>query len=390
MAERNDMEYHPIANIFPMMPAHELSVLADDIKQTGLQSEILLYENAILDGRNRYEACLLAGTEPEFKQYEGTEPLQYIISLNLIRRHLNETQRAVIASKLANITHGGDRRSDQTANLPFEISQPEAAEMLNVSERTIRTVKEIDRKAPEYINKMESGEITANEAIKEIKAEIKESKREAKAAAKSYDRTSLPEHHLIHGDFKEIDVSRPIDIIITDPPYPKEFLPLYNDLAKWAANILPIGGSLLVMCGQSYLPAILWEMNKYLKYQWMLAYLTPGGQAVQLWDRKVNTFWKPVLWFLNGDYTGDWQGDVLKSNPNDNDKRFHKWGQSESGMADIIERFTYPGQTILDPFCGGGTTGIVSVSMGRHFVGIDIDKQSIEMTKERINGIAKS
>lgn len=175
-----------------------------------------------------------------------------------------------------------------------------------------------------------------------------------------------------------------VDVIITDPPYKQEYLPLYEDLAKLAAKVLKPGGSLIVMTGQSYLPEIFNLMTPHIKYQWMTAYLTPGGQSAQLWQRQVNTFWKPVIWYIKGEYTGKWLGDVAKSAVNDNDKRFHEWGQSESGMADLIERFSNLGDTILDPFVGGGTTAVVAVQMGRKFIGSDIDPEKIETTQKRL------
>lgn len=164
-----------------------------------------------------------------------------------------------------------------------------------------------------------------------------------------------------------------IDAIITDPPYPKEYLGVYGELAAEAARVLRPGGTLAVMVGQSYLPDVLAAMVPHIRYHWTLAYMTPGGQAVQLWDRKVNTFWKPVLWFVNGRYEGDWIGDVARSQANDNDKSRHEWGQSESGMADLIERLTRPGDHILDPFSGGATTGVMAVRLGRRYTGIDIN-----------------
>ena len=85
---------------------------------------------------------------------------------------------------------------------------------------------------------------------------------------------------------------------------------------------------------------------------------------------------------MKGEYTGQWIGDVCKSDVNQNDKRFHKWGQSESGMADIIERFTETGQLICDPFVGGGTTAIVAMEMERQFVGCDIDETCIVAVEE--------
>ena len=164
------MELHEAANIFPLLEGAELEALAADIKEHGLIEPVHLYQSKILDGRNRYLACQKAGVQPRFVDYAGDDPFRFVISLNLKRRHLNESQRAVIAAglaalpvgrnwdsysanlpnyfsqpeaaELANMPHGGDRKSDQAANLRLEnhISQPEAAKLLNVSERAIQTV----------------------------------------------------------------------------------------------------------------------------------------------------------------------------------------------------------------------------------------------------------
>ncbi len=176
-----------------------------------------------------------------------------------------------------------------------------------------------------------------------------------------------------------------VDFIITDPPYGREALPVYSELGALAKVVLKPGGSLVVMTGQSYRPEVERSLEAHLTYHWELSYYTPGGQAVQLWERKVITFWKPLLWYVKGEYQGKWVGDVPKTVVNDNDKRFHKWGQSESGMADIINRFTEPGQVILDPFLGGGTTAVVAVSMGRCFIGADRDPEAIRITSERLS-----
>lgn len=208
---------------------------------------------------------------------------------------------------------------------------------------------------------------------------------------------------LRHGDFREVlgDLEGKVDAIITDPPYPAEFLSLYgrrnghesdgladfieDGLAEVAYRLLKPGGVCAVMVGQSYLPEILERMldNSGLTYHWTLAYLTPGGQAVQLWQRKVNTFWKPVLIFTKGEYAGEWIGDVTKSDVNDNDKSHHRWGQSESGMADLIGRLTKPGHLVCDPFLGGGTTAVVCHDMSRKFVGCDVDETAVKTSVGR-------
>jgi len=182
----------------------------------------------------------------------------------------------------------------------------------------------------------------------------------------------------------ELIADESLDWIITDPPYGREYLPVYEALAKLAARVLKPGGSLMVMAGHSYLPEIMNLMCQHMRYHWTAAYLVPGGQSAHLWQRQVNTFWKPLLWFVKGDYAGKWVGDVVKSQVNDNDKRFHEWGQSESGMQDLIEKFTNREHVILDPFLGGGTTGVVAVRLGRQFIGADKDAGCVETARQRI------
>lgn len=180
--------------------------------------------------------------------------------------------------------------------------------------------------------------------------------------------------------------SESIDFIITDPPYGQKYLELYEKLGRVAQRLLRRGGSLIAMSGQSYIPSIVACLGKYLDYNWIVAYLTPGGQSAQLWQRKVNTFWKPLLWYTKGKYEEKWIGDVTKSAPNDNDKRFMEWQQSETGMADIIERFTEPEDIILDPFMGSGTTGWAALSLKRKFIGVEIDPDIFEVAYKRLCG----
>ena len=87
------MEFHDVAALFPMMNAEEFHGLVADIKANGLREDIWLYEGKILDGRNRYRACLEAGVAPRYRTYTGDAPTSFVLSLNLHRRHLTYDQR---------------------------------------------------------------------------------------------------------------------------------------------------------------------------------------------------------------------------------------------------------------------------------------------------------
>ena len=127
------MEFHEIANIFPMMTGEDYRALHEDIKDNGLIHSIILYENKILDGRNRYAACLEVAIEPEYTNYTGDDPLGYVISSNLKRRHLNESQRGMIAARLANMEKYDNQYLKVDGSIDLSISQSEAAKMMNVS-----------------------------------------------------------------------------------------------------------------------------------------------------------------------------------------------------------------------------------------------------------------
>src|SRR6266446_470518 len=125
----------------------------------------------LLDGRNRYRACLECDVEPSFAIDEGANPLEFVISKNLRRRHLNESQRSMVAARLANMRQGERTDLEPPANLP-KVSQPEAADLLNVSERSLRDAKMVQEHAePELIAAVDRGEIAVSQAAKAAKLE---------------------------------------------------------------------------------------------------------------------------------------------------------------------------------------------------------------------------
>jgi N6-adenosine-specific RNA methylase IME4 len=157
-------DFHPLANIFPLMEGEDFAGLVADIRDHGVREPVVLLDGAILDGRNRYRASLEAGVDCPMRDYAGNDPAAFVISTNLKRRHLSESQRAMVAAKLANLEDG--QRADRSANLPTSpVTQSTAATMLNVSERTVRAAKEVQREAvPELVAKVERGEVSVSAA----------------------------------------------------------------------------------------------------------------------------------------------------------------------------------------------------------------------------------
>jgi len=167
------MEYHEYANLFPMMPDADLKSLADDIKKNGLADDIITFDGKILDGRNRFRACAIAGVKPRLTEYAGEDPLGFVVSHNLHRRHLTESQRAMVAAKWAKLKHGeiGNGRKvdspigDSTPPIQSETkTRDEAAKLLNIGTSSIDRAKKVIKEAPELVEKIENGEISVNAA----------------------------------------------------------------------------------------------------------------------------------------------------------------------------------------------------------------------------------
>jgi hypothetical protein len=159
------VEFHPIANIFPLMEGEAFEALCSDIKENGLREPIILHEGKVLDGRNRWRACEREGVKPWTGAFNGSDPLAYVVSLNLHRRHLNESQRAMVAERIANMRRGDN---PQICGL---VSQPQAAEMLQVSERSIQSAAKVRRQGtPDLAAAVERGEVAVSTAASAIDA----------------------------------------------------------------------------------------------------------------------------------------------------------------------------------------------------------------------------
>jgi hypothetical protein len=164
------VKFHPLSELFPLLEGKAFEELVTDIEINGVREPVLTYQGQILDGRNRWRACEAAHLEAPTVEYTGNAPLAHVISLNLHRRHLDDSQRAVVAAKIANMNPG--RRAEGAAE---HVSQEEAAAVMNVSRTQVVRAKRVLKKAPpEIVTAVETGRVSvaAAEAIADEPAEV--------------------------------------------------------------------------------------------------------------------------------------------------------------------------------------------------------------------------
>lgn len=208
-------EIHPAAEIFPMMDAAALKELADDIKAHGQRDWIELYEGKVIDGRNRIKACELAGEEPHYCEIEEEiNPVEYVLSKNLFRRHLNESQRSMIGARAKGVyseeakerqkANGGNKKSakkSEAVNLPEPKkadARDQAAAAVNVSGKSIDHASTVlDRGSPELVAAVDAGTVAVSKAAKIAKT-VEPSKQMEAATEAPVRSEKTPFEQLVH------------------------------------------------------------------------------------------------------------------------------------------------------------------------------------------------
>ena len=191
------------------------------------------------------------------------------------------------------------------------------------------------------------------------------------------------------GDCREMASMIPdhsVDLIFADPPYLREFLPLYEWLSHEAVRALKPEGFLMVYSGDYHKNTVMRWMDEQLEYFWDFTSLNTS-LGLMNWQRRVICKDKSILCYrLKGskalprtNVLSAWYGGVR-------DKRYHVWQQDESTARYYIECFSKPGDLIYDPFVGGGTTPYVCKLLGRRFVGFEIDAKQADIARARVAG----
>ncbi len=186
---------HPAAELLPRLEGADLAALVEDVRVHGLRTPIVTWtdtqtgEVILLDGRNRLEACRLAGLEPRFEAYQGDDPVAYVLSCNVARRHLTPSQRAMVAAAAlpalqAEAKARQGTRTDLRANLRGSGKASEkAAALVQVSPRTVEAAAAVLRSGtPELAEAVRDGRAVVSTAV-EVARLPREEQRQMLASA---------------------------------------------------------------------------------------------------------------------------------------------------------------------------------------------------------------
>jgi SAM-dependent methyltransferase len=268
----------------------------------------------------------------------------------------------------------GDTVSPQEKTAPEEITRKQSSRAQQVARVPWEEIEERIDAATEGNERVSPGRIVRDILEERARAE----------SARSGLRVKLPEgYEILTGDFRQALSGIPdgsVSLILTDPPYDADSVPLYGDLAEHAARVLKPGGSLVAYAGHYALFKIGPLMEQHLRYWWTLA-LQHGGNSARLPGFGVFVEWKPLLWFVKGRrWNRDYLADLVRGDPPD--KLLHDWQQGREEARYIIERLTAPGEVVLDPLCGSGTVCAAARLSGRLAVGVELDPSRANVARK--------
>jgi SAM-dependent methyltransferase len=393
-----ELEFHPIASIFPLMEPEGFNDLKEDIEINGMHEPVRLYEGKILDGRNRYNACKELKIEPHYREFEpvnSVDPFDFVVSMNLMRRHLSASQKAMAAvdalpfykkqaesrkkSTLKHVGVDGEKIPPQEKGKSRDI----VGEKFGVNGKYVDQARLINEYSPDLADEVRNGKKTLPKALSEMKRHQRIVK--LKKVAKTYDPNECIE--IFNADFYDycqdnLDKNS-VDLIVTDPPYAKNDLHLYDKLGETAKRVLKPGSFCIVYSGQYFLPQAMKRLQKHLEYHWMYC-LSFKRNGRNYSDKYVINRWKAILIYYKGPKCRSVQTSVDFIANSSKHKDLHEWQQNVDGFEHLINAFSKPGDLVLDPMCGTGTSIAVCKELNREAVGIDIDEKAIEICKGRI------
>ncbi|MCL2221266.1 MAG: site-specific DNA-methyltransferase [Oscillospiraceae bacterium] len=245
------------------------------------------------------------------------------------------------------------------------------------------------KKNPAVLERMErEGWSSARYTQRVLNKEAKEAKKNVEYTVKKDDL------HIFQGDIMtglaDKIPSCSINACITDMPYNRRSFHLASALGALCKRTLVDNGVLLVMAGTNTIPEVTQRLGEHLRYWWHLVMTNnQGGGGANLQFKRITPQYKSILMYVNGDkYDGFWVSDLLDGGKVDPESTgYHPHGQQRHNFSTLIDLFSVAGDTILDPFAGGGTTAeacVYTPNKHRKIYTYDIEPKYVQITKERV------
>ncbi len=365
-----------------------------------------------LDGHHRELGHkLLKIKEPLKVQTLGKMPeaekRYYALTVNLVRRQVTRKQRREIiaeelrrtpdlsSSALSNIC-GTTTKTVETIKKEMiangEIPQLDRVRRRNGGTYPVPHIVTAQKKAAERAQKALSqlGEDAPKKPITMQNAEyMAKAKHRDEVAKKPLPKLLPSDIHIVHADFRKLKIAdNSIDLILTDPPYQKTELHLWREMAELAACALKPGGHLVAYSGIVHLPEVFAALCNSLEYVWTISISQRKGLKL-IQKTQSRSAWRPVLVSCKGKYQpNEGFDDMLDGSQSE--KKYHDWQQPLPEARYFVEKFSKPGDLVLDPFAGSFTNAIASYELGRRFLGCDIEEKNVRLGKHRLAEAVKA
>ena len=185
---------------------------------------------------------------------------------------------------------------------------------------------------------------------------------------------------------EEIIPNDSVSLLLTDPMYGAQYLPLWEDLGRFASRVLKPGRLLVSYHGHMFLPQTLNALGKHLSFVWL------GGvkysHQTSMYSLKIMTSWRVLLLFAKGEYNPElssrWFRDLIDGDNYPETKTLSVLQEGLHEAEYIIGTFTNPGDSVVDCFVGTGTTAVAAKTSGRRFIGSEISKERYDLSVSRI------
>jgi ParB/RepB/Spo0J family partition protein len=382
----------------------DITSLAQSIAEVGLLHPVVVTtDNVLVSGFRRIEACKKLGWDeiPVHRVSNLDEALLLLKAErdeNVCRKDLTPSEAVAIARVIEPLEREAAQRrmlaGRPCANLAQGLergkSRDKVAAAVGMGHTTLKKAQEIVAAAeanPEFsdlVALMDNKSV--DKAYKEYRRRKQKLERSERVARLSVEGSVVD--GVIHGDFRDVAATLDdgcVSLIIADPPYARETLHLYRDLAAVAERLLIPGGALVVYAAGYALPEIMAAMDcPGLRFWWPLVLHYEGEPYPRMREYGVIVHTKLLLWWIKPPRRDRdrWIHDLI-SRPAPA-KSHHEWEQSEYEAEVLIDALTDPGELVFDPFCGSGTTAVVAKRLGRRYLTTDIDADAIAIASARL------